>query len=415
VKVAVVGAGVSGLVAAWLLHREHEVTVFAADPWAGGHTHTVDVPAGGRTWAVDTGFIVFNEVTYPNFCAILARLGVSSQPTRMTFSVVCERTGLEYNAHSLRTLFAQRRNLVDPSFWRMLLDIFRFRREFASILDAGGEERPLLPYLRSRGYSRRFLDHFIVPLASSLWSAPPGAVEEFPLQTLVRFFRNHGFLNVRNPFPWKVIRGGSRQYVHPLTQPFADRLRLGAPVVAVRRFPDRVELEVAGAGPLAFEHVVLATHSDQALALLDDPSEAEREVLGAIPYQENRTTLHIDARQLPERERLWAAWNYRIPRNEGRRAVLTYDMNILQSLAAPEEFCVTLNRAEAVDRTKVLGEWTYHHPVYTPAAPAAQARHAEISGENRTHYCGAYWGYGFHEDGVKSALAACRWFGLGLP
>ena len=409
-----VGTGVSGLVAAWLLHRDHEVTVFGADEWAGGHTHTVDAPAGGRAWAVDTGFIVFNEVTYPNFCAILGRLGVASQPTRMTFSAVCERTGLEYSAHSLNTLFAQRRNLVDPSFWRMLLDILRFRREFEAILSRGGEERPLLPYLRGRGYSRRFLEHFVVPLASSLWSAPPGAVEEFPLQTFVRFFRNHGFLNVRNPFPWRVIRGGSREYVRRLTEPFAERLRLAAPVAGVRRFPDRVELEVPGAGTLSFDQVVLATHSDQALALLRDPTDAEREVLGAIPYQENRTTLHTDTRQLPVRRRLWAAWNYRIPREEAGRAALTYDMNILQTLAAPEEFCVTLNRAEALDRARVLGEWTYHHPVYTPAAPAAQARHAEVSGANRTHYCGAYWGYGFHEDGVRSALAACRWFGAGL-
>ncbi len=409
-----VGAGVSGLVTAWLLHRDHEVAVFESADWAGGHTHTVDVPAVGRTWAVDTGFIVFNEVTYPNFCEILRRLGVGSQPTRMTFSVACERTGLEYNAHSFGTFFAQRRNLLSPSFWRMLLDIARFRREFEDVLARGGSEGPLLPYLRGRGYSRRFVDHFIVPLASSLWSAPPAAVEEFPLQTFVRFFRNHGFLNVRNPFPWKVVRGGSREYVRRLVRPFADRIRLSTPVAGVRRFADRVELDVPGSGTLAFDHVVLACHSDQALALLRDPTEAEREVLGAVSYQENRTALHSDVRQLPQRRRLWAAWNYRIPRDGAGRACLTYDMNLLQSLPAPEEFCVTLNRTEVLDRSRLLGEWTYQHPVYTPAAPTAQARHDEISGANRTHYCGAYWGYGFHEDGVRSALAACRWFGAGL-
>lgn len=413
-KIAIIGSGISGLVSAYLLHGEHEVTVFEKNDYIGGHTHTVDVEREGKRYAVDTGFIVFNEVTYPNFLKLIARLGVAYQPSQMTFSLRSEPEGREYSAHNLNTIFGQRRNLFDPSFYRMVWDILQLRREFGRLLAEVSDERPLVPYLRSRGYSKRFIDFFLVPMAAAIWSADPGSVEEFPLRTFARFFVHHGILEVKNPFEWKVITGGSARYVEKLTASFRERIRLSTPVRSVRRHPDRVEVRTAGGTTEQFDHVVLACHSDQALELLADPTPQEREVLGAIPYQENLAVLHTDTSILPERRKLWSSWNYLIPRKGSGRAVLTYDMNILQSIAAPMEFCVTMNGEHAIDAGRTIGRYVYHHPQYTLAAPAAQQRHGEVSGRHRTHYCGAYWSYGFHEDGVKSALAACRFFGKGL-
>jgi predicted NAD/FAD-binding protein len=413
-RIAIIGSGISGLVSAWLLHGEHEITVFEANDYIGGHTHTIDVERGGRRYAVDTGFIVFNEKTYPNFLKLITRLGVAHQPSRMTFSFRSEPDDREYSAHSLNTIFGQRRNLLDPSFYAMVRDILRLKGEFTRLLEELDDERPLVPYLRTRGYSQRFVEYFLVPMAAAIWSADPVSVERFPLRTFARFFLNHGILEVKNPFEWKVITGGSARYVEKLTAAFRDRIRLNTPVRSVRRHPDHVEVAPANGPEERFDHVVLACHSDQALALLADPSPVERELLGAIPYQENRAVLHTDTSVLPKRRSLRASWNTLVPRRGAGRAVLTYDMNILQSIAAPEEFCVTLNLPEGIDEGKKIGSYVYHHPQYSLHAPAAQQRHKEISGRNRTHYCGAYWGYGFHEDGVKSALAACRFFGKGL-
>ena len=413
-KIAIIGGGISGLVSAYLLHGDHEVTVFEANDYIGGHTHTVDVEREGNHYSVDTGFIVFNEKTYPNFVKLLGRLGVDYQPSHMTFSFRSQLEGREYSAHNLNTIFGQRRNLLDPSFYAMVRDILRLRGEFTQLIEQTGDERPLLPYLRTRGYSKRFLDFFIVPMAAAIWSADPGSVEEFPLRTFARFFLNHGILEVKNPFEWKVITGGSARYVEKLTASFRDRIRLKASIRSVTRHADSVDVFPVSGPAERFDHMVLACHSDQALSLLADSTPAEREVLGAIPYQENLTVLHTDTSVLPERRNLWASWNYLVPRTGTGRAVLTYDMNILQSLASADEFCVTLNLPDGIAEQKKIGSYVYHHPQYSLAAPAAQQRHGEISGVNRTHYCGAYWGYGFHEDGVKSALAACRYFGKGL-
>jgi len=413
-KIAIIGGGISGLVSAFLLHGDHEVTVFEANDYIGGHTHTVDVERQGKQFSVDTGFIVFNEKTYPNFVKLLNRLGVAHQPSRMTFSFRSEPDDREYSAHSLNTIFGQRRNLFDPSFYAMVRDILRLKGEFSRLLEEAGDERPLVPYLRTRGYSKRFLDFFIVPMTAAIWSADPISAERFPIRTFARFFLNHGILEVKNPFEWKVISGGSARYVEKLTASFRDRIRLSALVRSVTRHADHVEV-VPMSGPAEqFDHVVLACHSDQAISMLADPSPAEREVLRATPYQENIAVLHTDASVLPKRRNLWASWNYLIPRTGAGRAVLTYDMNILQSLTSDEEFCVTLNLPDGIEEQKKIGTYLYHHPQYSLAAPAAQQRHSEISGRNRTHYCGAYWGYGFHEDGVKSALAACKYFGKEL-
>ncbi len=413
-RLAIVGGGISGLSAAHLLCADHEVVLFEVNDSVGGHTHTVDATLDGATFPVDTGFIVFNERTYPNFIRLLARLGVSSRPSVMSFSVTDERSGLEYCASTLDTLFAQRRNLLDHSFWRMVFEIFRFNRQSRELYESTDVTLKLGDYLGSRGYSPLFVDAFLVPMGAAIWSADPVRFLQFPASAFVRFFANHGLLNLIDQPKWRVVAGGSRQYLTPLVAPFRDRVRLDTPVAKVRRLSDRVEVTPRGGVPERFDQVVLACHSDQALALLADPSDAERVLLSAIPYQRNDTVLHTDSRLLPSLPKARASWNCRIPARAQEGVALTYWMNRLQSLAAPADFCVTLNSPGAMAPETVLRRLVYHHPVYSAAAFAAQARRDEISGVNRTWYCGAYWGYGFHEDGLNSALAVCSRFGKGL-
>jgi len=413
-KIAVIGGGISGLAAAHLLCEEHDITLFEANDYLGGHTHTVDVTLADGTWAVDTGFIVFNERTYPNFIRLLDRLGVPSQPSVMSFSVTDEKSGLQYCATNLDTLFAQRRNLLKPGFWRMLLEIFRFNRRSRELYAGEDLTLTLGDYLKSHGYSRAFIEQFVVPMGSAIWSADPERFLDFPATAFVTFFTNHGILNVIDQPRWRVVSGGSRQYVQPLVRPFRERVRLSSPVARVERHPDRVEVTVHGGGVQSFDQVVIACHSDQALAMLADPSPLERELLGAIPYQRNEVILHTDEAQLPSLPKARASWNSRIPRQQRTAPALTYWMNRLQSLQAPVEFCVTLNAADEIAAGKVLFSTTYAHPVYSSAAFAAQRRREELNGVNRTWYCGAYWGYGFHEDGLNSALAVCRRFGRSL-
>ena len=403
-NIAIIGTGISGLTAAWHLHREHRLTIFEANDYIGGHTNTVEAEFWGKTYAVDTGFIVYNDWTYPHFIELLAQLGVASQPTLMSFSVRCERTGLEYNGQDLNTLFAQRFNLFRPSFHRMLRDILRFNREAPALLE-GDCEISLNDYLREQRYSREFIEQYIIPMAAAIWSAEPGLMGEMPARFFVQFFKNHGLLSVSQRPQWRVIQGGSRNYVGPLTAPFRDRIRLNCPVEWIRRQPNHVQVKTRHGPVERFDEVVIATHSDQALRLLADPTPREREILGAIPYQENEAVLHTDTRLLPRRKLAWAAWNYHLAEQPQTRVAVTYNMNILQNLDAPVTFCVTLNPSEAIDPARILYRTTYHHPVFTDAGVRAQARRAEISGVNRTWYCGAYWSYGFHEDGVNSGLA----------
>jgi predicted NAD/FAD-binding protein len=413
-KIAVIGGGISGLATAHLLCAEHEITVFEANDYLGGHTHTVDVTLADGNWAVDTGFIVFNERTYPNFIRLLDRLAVPSQPSVMSFSVSDERSGLQYCATNLDTLFAQRRNLLNPGFWRMLLEIFRFNRRSRELYAGDDLTLTLGDYLKGHGYSRAFIEQFVVPMGSAIWSADPGRFLDFPATAFVTFFTNHGILNVIDQPRWRVVSGGSRQYVEPLARPFRERVRLSSPVDRVERHPDRVEITVRGGGVQSFDQVVIACHSDQALAMLADPAPLERELLGAIPYQRNEVVLHTDEAQLPTLPKARASWNSRISRQQRTAPALTYWMNRLQSLQAPVEFCVTLNAADEIAADKALFRTTYEHPVYSSAAFTAQRRREELNGVNRTWYCGAYWGYGFHEDGLNSALAVCRRFGRSL-
>jgi predicted NAD/FAD-binding protein len=408
-KIAIVGAGISGNVAAYNLCREHEITVFEAAGHVGGHTETHELTQAGRHYAVDTGFIVFNDWTYPQFAALLKELGVAVQDSRMSFSVRDESSGLEYNGTSLNALFAQRVNLLRPTFLRMVRDILRFNREAPALIESL-EEIGLGDYLVRGAYGRPFIDHYIVPMGAAIWSTDPDAMLHFPARFFVRFLRNHGMLSLNERPVWRVIRGGSARYVDDLTAPFRDRIRLNTPVEWIRRQAGSVVVKARAAAAERFDALFLACHSDQSLRLLADPSPQEREVLGAIPYQMNEAVLHTDTRLLPRSRRAWAAWNYHRLEDPRARVALTYNMNILQGLDAPVPFLVTLNRSDAIDPTKVIKRLVYHHPLFTPAGVAAQARYPEINRGLNTYYCGAYWRNGFHEDGVVSALEALRYF-----
>jgi len=412
-RIAIIGAGISGLVAAYLLSQEHDIVVYEANDYIGGHTHTIDVPLKDKTYAVDTGFIVFNENTYPNFITLMERLGVAWQPSSMSFSVQCEKTGLYFCPSSFNSMFAQRRNLFRPSFYRMLTDALRFRREAMELMETDDYSITLAEYLEKKNYGSFFIDNFIIPMGEAIWSADPVQFREFPARYLVEFFNNHGVLNIRNQPQWLVIKGGSRQYIEPLTRSFHTDIRLGMPVSSVKRFQDRVEITALGETE-SFDQVVLAAHSDQSLKMLADPTDLEHDILSVIPYQENVAVLHTDDALMPRKKIAWASWNYHVPKAETGRVALTYNMNRLQSLDAPEEFCVTLNMSEAIRPHKKIGSYGYHHPVYDPKSLNARRSQDDLNGQNRTYYCGAYWGYGFHEDGVNSALAVCKHFGVYL-
>jgi predicted NAD/FAD-binding protein len=389
-----------------MLHCDHELVVFEASEEAGGHANTVHVETDTGAYDLDTGFVVFNDRNYPGFERLLGELGVATQPSRMSFGV-SDGVDFEYNGASPNGLFATRRNLMAPAFHRMIGDLIRFNRDARRLL-ASGEDLPLGDWLSQQRYSHIFVERLIVPQAAAVWSADPAQMWSFPARFLVEFFENHGMLGFRGRPHWRTIVGGSRNYVQALIRPWRERLRLSTPVTGISRHPGHVIVSSCGCEPERFDAVVIATHSDQALALLADPGERERELLGAIPYRQNEVVLHADRSLLPRRRRAWASWNFHLGDGARGRCTVTYHLNRLQSLRADREFCVTLNRTEAIDPEQIICKTRYAHPVYTPAGVAAQARHHEISGRNRTHYCGAYWGWGFHEDGVSSAQRVVR-------
>ncbi len=403
-SIAVVGAGVSGLVAAHLLHRRARVTLFEAGAHLGGHVNTVDVVDGDRTLAIDTGFIVYNEPNYPAFSALLAELGVSTQASDMSFSFSSLTTGLEYRGSNLNTLLAQRRNLLRPSFARMIADVPRFNRDARRLLTNGDLSLSLGEFLGRGRYSQPFVDNYLIPLGASIWSADPSLFEEFPAVALARFFERHGLITLGRRPQWRTVTGGARQYVRAITDPLGERVRTNCAVSRIERDNGGVTLYVRGTRTgERFDRVVIATHADAALAMLDEPSGAERAVLGAFRFQRNRATLHTDARLLPLRARARASWNYRQRSRSQRLPVLTYYANRLQQLDAERDYCITLNADDAIDPSQILASFDYSHPVFDESALRAQRRHGDIDGVRRTHYVGAYWGYGFHEDGVQSA------------
>ncbi len=408
-RIAIIGTGIAGNIAAYKLRGRYDISVFEAGSYVGGHTNTVDVQESGRSVAVDTGFIVFNDRTYPNFIKVLDEIGQPSQASEMTFSVRSADGGLEYNGSSLNGLFAQRKNLFRPSFYTMVRDILRFNRD--ALLDIARERQSLTlgEYLAANEYGSDFADHYLVPMVAAIWSAEPHAVLDMPAEFLVRFLKNHGLLQLEDRPQWRVIQGGSREYVKRLVRPHRDKIRLNSPVKSIRRFSDRVEVTTDADGPELYDYVFVACHSDQALRMLADPTNIENSVLGAIRYQDNEAILHTDTTVLPRRQRAWAAWNYFVPRDSRSHVAVSYNMNILQGLDTKETYIVTLNDDSGIQPDKVIRRIQYQHPMYTREAVTAQARQAEIN-TDRTYYCGAYWRNGFHEDGVVSALNAIGHF-----
>nr|WP_110654118.1 FAD-dependent oxidoreductase [Salinicola halimionae] len=407
-QIVVIGGGIAGMTAAHYLARRHQVSLFEADSRLGGHTATIDVDTGAEQHAIDTGFIVYNDRTYPHFEALMASLGVSGQATEMSFSVHETGRDFEYNGHTLASLFAQRRNLLSPRFYRLLKDIVRFNRRASH--DFQSERLPetltLGDYLASGGYGEDFHRRYLLPMGGAIWSASEASMRDFPARFFVRFFHHHGLLSLTDRPQWRTIAGGSRTYIDPLVAPYRERVHLETPVTGLHRDAEGVTLATA-AGERRFDQVVFACHSDQALRILDaQASDTEREILSAIGYRRNSVVLHTDIAMLPRRRRAWASWNYRLDgRNADACVPVTYNMNILQQLNSDTTFCVTLNDDDSIDPAHVLGRFEYAHPQFTFAAQQAQARHDEISrSARRTHFCGAYWRNGFHEDGVWSAL-----------
>jgi len=406
-KIAIVGGGVSGLVCAEQLYHRHRVVVYEQAPRPGGHTDTRTISLPDGEVNADIGFMVFNDRNYPNFEALLARHRIPRQRSDMSFSVSDERGGFEYNGASANGLFATRSHLVSPTFHRMLVDLVRFNREARQLLSC--DHDPLLgEWLAAKRFSRAFVERLIVPQLSAVWSADPREVMQFSARFLFSFFDRHGTLSFFGRPSWWTIPGGARRYVDAIAALLGPDLRLATPVVRLRRFEDHVEVQTADGLRERFDLAVLATHSDQALALLERPSELEQRILGAIPYLENEVVLHGDTQLLPRRRRAWASWNFHLLERPRPRPTVTYHLNRLQRLRTREQLLVTLNRTEAIDPERVFARLTLSHPVFTREAVRAQGRWSELAGKQRTYYCGAYWGWGFHEDGVRSALRVVK-------
>jgi len=410
-KIAIIGSGISGLTSAYLLSKKHNITLFENNDYIGGHTATVDVQVDGKSYAIDTGFIVCNNKTYPNFLKLLKQIGVDYKDTEMSFSVHNIQSGLEYNGNNLNSLFAQRRNIFNPKFWGLVKEILRFNKackqlhaeQIASHLTLGN-------FLDEQHFSDYFCQHYILPMGAAIWSTSMQEMRDFELRFFVQFFYNHGLLNISDRPQWHVIKGGSREYITPLIKNFSDKIKLNTHIKSVVRHADYVQINFDDDSEAQFDEVVFACHSDQALALLSDANDCESQILGAIPYSENQVVLHTDTSMLPTRQLAWASWNYRLDSNNLRPAAVTYNMNILQGLNSDTTFCVTLNQSDIINKDKILREFTYYHPVFNKHSMAAQQRRSEICGHNRTHFCGAYWYNGFHEDGVRSALDVCKRF-----
>lgn len=410
-RVAIVGGGISGLSCAWMLHPQCDITVFESDDRIGGHSNTVSFSFEGQQLAVDTGFIVYNDRNYPLFTELLEELQIQGRKTAMSFAVRCDRSSTEYCGSSLNGLFAQRQNLLRPTFLKMVSDILRFNKQGLKDADTVDDSLSVGEYLAQHGFGQGFCDLYLLPMGASIWSCPTGTFRDFPIRFILEFYRNHGLLSLTNRPQWFTIPQGSRTYVSRLTQGFSDRIRLSSPVTSITRMASGVRITTEKTDEL-FDEVILACHSDQALGMLTDASETEREVLSAFPYQMNDAVLHYDTSVLPVRRRAWAAWNYRIDPERLQCATVTYNMNILQHIQHRQTFSVTLNDTDSISERRIISRHKYAHPVFTTNRSVMQRRHSELIRNNRTSFCGAYWGNGFHEDGVASALSVCRQFGV---
>jgi len=411
-KIAIIGSGISGLTSAYLLNRKHDVTIFEANDYIGGHTHTHNIDIDGKNYSIDTGFIVYNERTYPNFIKLLDQLNIERQLSTMGFSVKSASQDYEYAGESLNTLFAKRSNILRIGFWRMLYAMYHFGKKADSLGRGLDVSMTLGDYLVDENYSSEFINYFIIPMGAAIWSTPANKVLDMPAYFFIKFFYNHGMLELTNRPNWWVIKNGSSEYIKKITIGFEDKIHLSTPVKKVSRVEGGVEIVLFKKDKaLKFDSVIFATHSNQALDILDDPSDAEKDILGSIPYQKNNILLHTDSSVLPRRKLAWASWNYQLDSDPNSPVILTYNMNILQTIESNKTFCVTLNDSDSVDKNSILKKITYHHPLFTVNAIEAQKRKSEISGVNNTYYCGAYWRNGFHEDGVVSALDVCSSFG----
>lgn len=411
-KIAIIGTGISGLTCAHYLHKQHDITLFEKNDYIGGHTATKPVELAGKTWNIDTGFIVFNDRTYPNFERLLGEINVKPLATEMSFSVRDDQADLEYCGSGINGLFAQRRNIVRPKYIKLLKDIVTFNKLAKADADID-EKETLADYLAKHNLGDWFRDKYLVPMGSAIWSASEHDMMNFPAQFFVRFFKNHGLLDLKDRPQWYVLEGGSNSYIEPLTRPFKDRIHLNSHIETVQRNDEGVTVVVNGEAQ-QFDKVIFACHSDQALALINTPSTAEKQILGAMPYADNEVIMHTDASALPKRETAWSAWNYLVNEAGSDQPVtLTYNMNILQRLPQPPvTFCVSLNNKKDIDPSKILGVYHYAHPLFTIKGEAAKRRHQDISGHNHSYFCGAYWRNGFHEDGVVSALNVCKQLGI---
>lgn len=403
-RIAIVGGGVSGMTAAWLLRGRHDVTLFDANDYLGGHTHTHSLAADGQQWMVDSGFIVFNDKTYPNFRKLLKNLDVKSRPTSMSFSVKSDSDNLEYNGTSINALFAQRFNFFRPKFWRMIKGILAFNNECKQLLAFEPSDETLGSFLARKKFPQELASFYIKPMTAAVWSCGTSTVLEMPIHFLARFFENHGFLNIDDRPQWFTVLGGSKVYAQKIAAALGSSVQLDSRVESVKRQSSGIQLITKNGQRQAFDQVIFACHSDEALATLEDATDDEKRILGDIPYGLNHVVIHKDVNLMPKRRLAWAAWNYNLFSHETDDVAVTYNMNILQGLSCPTQFLVSLNCEKHIDPSLIVKRLTYSHPIYTTRTVAAQARHADISGVNRTHYCGAYWGNGFHEDGVVSAL-----------
>lgn len=410
--IAVIGSGISGLSTAYLLAKKHKVSVFEKNSKIGGHTATVDVTVANKTYAIDTGFIVFNDRTYPRFLSLLDEIGVDKQETEMSFSVHNQQTGLEYNGHTLATLFAQKRNIVNPKFWGLLKDITRFNKVCKKAYVNGDypESYTLGDFLNQHDFTDYFCENYILPMGAAIWSSSLAQMSLFPFRFFSQFFYNHGLLNINDRPQWYVIPKGSRNYIEPLTRSFKEHIHVNIDIAFVTRENGKAQIHFNDKTMQEFDDVVFACHSDQALALLQDPTEQEREILSAMPYGANDVVLHTDKKMLPTRKKAWASWNYQLNSDREKLASVTYNMNILQGLTKAPTFCVTLNQNEQIAPDKILKKFVYHHPIFSSESLAAQQRRTEICGKNHTHFTGAYWYNGFHEDGLRSATDVAKRF-----